>query len=154
MICLVACTALFESKEIPNDAGCKVTAIWDVGILITNIFLLAVYSFFYQPQMQWFCIFLTVINSWVLYNGYRTDWPYYSDYINKMFFVITGLFHWGNLVLIVVEFLQPTTFSGGLQIYFLGIPLTMLIIIYSKDERVELLNKNINNFQRGEDMSL
>jgi hypothetical protein len=41
-----------------------------------------------------------------------------------------------------------------LQIYLLGLPLVGLMIVFGKDERVELLNRNINNFQRGEDMAL
>ena len=38
--------------------------------------------------------------------------------------------------------------------YFLGLPLIVGLIIFDKDERVKLLLKNINNFQKGEEVAL
>jgi hypothetical protein len=66
----------------------------------------------------------------------------------------TGLFLWGNFVLIIVKLLEHSDFNGGLQIYFLGLPLVGVMIVFGKDERIQLLNKNINNFQKGEEMAL
>lgn len=96
----------------------------------------------------------TFIMSVIIYQGFRNNWPYYSDYMNKLMSLVTGIFVWGNIVLIIVKLLESTEFDGGLQIYFLGLPLVSLMIVYSKDERVKLLNSNINNFQRGEDIAL
>jgi hypothetical protein len=84
--------------------------------------------------------------SLIIYKGFRDNWPYYSDYMNRLMSLVTGLFLWGNFVLIIVKILEKTEFDGGLQIYFLGLPLVGLMIVYSKDERIELLNRNINNF--------
>jgi hypothetical protein len=50
--------------------------------------------------------------------------------------LVTGLFLWGNFVLIVVKLLEKSEFDGGIQIYFLGLPLVGLMIVYGKDERI------------------
>lgn len=89
-----------------------------------------------------------------MYRGFRDNWPYYSDFMNKLMSLVTGIFVWGNVVLVIVKILENTEFDGGLQIYFLGLPLVSLMIVYAKDERIKLLNSNINNFQRGEDIAL
>lgn len=74
--------------------------------------------------------------------------------MNKYFCVMTGIFLWANILLIIVKILEYTEFDGGLQIYFLGLPLVVALVLYDKDKRVELLVKNINNFQRGEEVAL
>ena len=90
----------------------------------------------------------------IMYKGYRDNWPFYSDYMNKLMSLVTGLFVWGNTCLIIVKLFEKTDFDGGVQIYFLGLPLVSLLIVYSKDERIKLLNSNIDSFQRGEDLAL
>lgn len=154
IICLIAAIALYESQESPNDISAKVSSRADFTVLIVKIVILYQYSFFYQRENHWFVITTTFIMSFIMYQGFRNNWPYYSDYMNKLQMVCTGIFVWGNTVLIIVKLLENTEFDGGLQIYFLGLPLVILMIMYSKDERVKLLNSNINNFQRGEDIAL
>lgn len=67
---------------------------------------------------------------------------------------MTGIFLWGNILVVIVKILEHTDFSAGLEIYFLGVPLVIALVLFDKDKRVELLVKNINNFQRGEEVAL
>lgn len=67
---------------------------------------------------------------------------------------MTGHFLWQNIILTLCKILEHTEFSGGLEIYFLGLPLIAGLIIFEKDSRLELLMKNINNFQTGEEVVL
>ena len=50
----------------------------------------------------------TFIMSLIIYKGYRDNWPYYSDYMNRLMSLVTGLFLWGNFVLIIVKILDGT----------------------------------------------
>jgi hypothetical protein len=81
-------------------------------------------------------ILTTFLMSLIIYKGFRDNWPYYSDYMNRLMSLVTGLFLWGNFVLIVVKALENTEFDGGIQIYFLGLPLVGLMIVFGKDERI------------------
>ena len=73
--------------------------------------------------------------------------------MNVFFCALTALFLWGNLVLFLAKLLEKTDFSGALQLYFLGLPLVIGLVIFDRDDRVNLLLQNINNFQRGEDVA-
>lgn len=66
--------------------------------------------------------------------------------MNRYFFALNGVLFWGNLVLAITKILEKTEFSGGLQLYFLGLPLVIGLTVFDTDERVSLLLKNINNF--------
>jgi hypothetical protein len=90
----------------------------------------------------------------IAYSNFRNNWPYFNDKMTKFYCVLTGIFLWANFNLLIAKILESTEFSGALQLYFLGLPLIIGLIIFSKDERVELLLKNINNFQKGEDVAL
>ena len=59
--------------------------------------------------------------------------------MNVFFCALTALFLWGNLVLILAKLLENTRFSGALQLYFLGLPLVIGLVIFDRDDRVNLL---------------
>jgi hypothetical protein len=153
MIAFVVSLTYFESRSTSNDLAAKVTSRADVYIVIMKTILLYVFSFLVKPQFHWFIIALLIILSAIAYFNYRTNWPYYNDKMNVFFCALTGLFLWGNLVLCLAKLLETTQFSGALQLYFLGLPLVIGLVIFDRDDRVQLLLTNINNFQRGEDVA-
>lgn len=153
-ICLVCALGLFESKESPKDVGSKVSSRPDFGLLLLKTIVLLSFAFLYQPQFQWLLIVIINVTSIIVYQSYRYGWVFYSDHVNKVFSVTMGLMVWGNFVLIIVEWLQNSSFSGGLQIYLLGLPIVGVMIWYTADERIPLLNKNLENFTRGEDVAI
>ena len=108
--------------------------------------LIYIFAFLPYVAYHWFIIVVLLIVSFVAFFNYRNNWPYYSDKMNKFFCILTGLFLWANLVLFLAKVLENTDFSGALQLYFLGLPLIIGLIIFDKDERAKLLLKNINNF--------
>ena len=64
---------------------------------------------------------------------------------------MTGNFLWQNIVLTLCKFLEPYDFNGGLQIYFLGLVLIILLIAYEDDSRMmNILLKNHNSITSGE----
>lgn len=73
--------------------------------------------------------------SYAAFQNYRSAWPYYNDKINKLHIILSGLFFWANCVLFLNKVLEKSEFSGGLQLYFLGVPLLIALVIYEKDER-------------------
>ena len=108
--------------------------------------LLYIFAFLAQTTYHWFIIALLIILSTIAYYNYRTNWPYFNDKLNIFFCALTGLFLWGNLVLFLAKLLESTEFSGALQLYFLGLPLVIGLVIFDRDDRVNLLLQNINNF--------
>ena len=89
---------------------------------------------------------MSLILSFTAFYNFRSQWPYYNDNMNKYLCVLTGIFAWGNICVFIAKVLETAEFSGSLQLYFLGLPLIIGMIIFDKDERIGLLLRNINNF--------
>jgi hypothetical protein len=115
--------------------------------------LLYLFAFLAKSQYHWFIIAVLIILSIIAYFNYRSNWPYFNDKMNVFFCALTALFIWGNIVLFLAKLLEDTEFSGAIQLYFLGLPLVVGLVIFDKDDRISLLLRNINNFQRGEDVA-
>ena len=61
---------------------------------------------------------------------------------------------WQNVVLTLCKVLESTDFNGALQVYFMGLPLVIGLIIFEKDTRKDLLLKKISNIDTGEEAAL
>jgi hypothetical protein len=154
IICLVVILTYFDSQSTSHDIAARVNSRSEVFVIFMKIVLIYFFVFLANPEYQWFIIALLNILSVIAYSNFRNNWPYFNDKMTKFYCVLTGIFLWANFNLLIAKILESTEFSGALQLYFLGLPLIIGLIIFSKDERIELLLKNINNFQRGEDVAL
>lgn len=68
---------------------------------------------------------------------------------------MNGNFLWQNIVLTLCKILENSEFNGGLQIYFLGLPLMIGLIVCETDSRlVKILLKKFSNILSGEELAL
>ena len=129
----------FESRSTSNDLAAKVTSRADVFIVAMKTILLYLFAFLANQEYHWFIIAVLIIVSFIAYFNYRTNWPYFNDKMNVFFCALTTLFLWANVVLFLAKLLQNTDFSGALQLYFLGLPLVIGLVVFDRDDRVSLL---------------
>lgn len=129
----------FESRSTSNDLAAKVTSRADVFIVAMKILLIYIFAFLSAPTYQWFIIVVLIILSYIAYHTYRVNLPYFNDRMNVFFCALTGIFFWANLVLFLAKVLEFTNFSGALQLYFMGLPLVVGLVIFDRDDRVGLL---------------
>ena len=129
----------FESRSTSNDLAAKVTSRADVFIVAMKTILLYLFAFLANQEYHWFIIAVLIIVSFIAYFNYRTNWPYFNDKMNVFFCALTALFLWANVVLFLAKLLQNTDFSGALQLYFLGLPLVIGLVVFDRDDRVSLL---------------
>ena len=94
------------------------------------------------------------ILSLIAYRNFRKNLPYFNDKMNKFYCIVTGNFLWQSVVLTLCKILEHTEFNGALQIYFMGLPLIIGLIIFEKDTRKDLLLKKISNIETGEEAAL
>ena len=129
----------FESRSTSNDLAAKVTSRADVFIVAMKTILLYLFAFLANQEYHWFIIAVLIIVSFIAYFNYRTNLPYFNDKMNFFFCALTALFLWANVVLFLAKLLQNTDFSGALQLYFLGLPLVIGLVVFDRDDRVSLL---------------
>ena len=52
------------------------------------------------------------------------------------------------------QILQSSDFNGCLELFFIGIPIIIAIILTRKDDKLSILLTNINKFQKGEQVQM
>ena len=70
---------------------------------------------------------------------YISKKPYHHRSTQIIYEIFSGVFMWSNIVLLLTHLLSGTRFNAGLQIYVLGIPLIIALIVTRKDHRLRLL---------------
>lgn len=60
-----------------------------------------------------------------------------------------SIYLWGVFVLMVVLICEGAGFNGGLQLFFLGIPLLLIINTIQKNRNLEFLFLEINDLESG-----
>ena len=55
--------------------------------------------------------------------------------------------------MLICKVLESTSFNGGLELFFVGIPIVSIIILCLKDQKLSLLLTNLNKFEKGEMVS-
>jgi len=65
--------------------------------------------------------------------------------------VLYGIFCWTNIILLISQVLSEAQFNAGLQIYLLGIPVVVILILTLKDDRMQEILVPIAKFLKGEE---
>jgi hypothetical protein len=121
----------YRNQYSINDASAKVNSRCDYYQLQIKTTLTGLFIFLKGSNYQWFlCIYL-IITSVISYNNFKKSQPYYNSKISLIYIISTFLFFWGNFCLLVSKMLDATDFFGGaLQLYFLGVPISIALIIF------------------------
>lgn len=114
IISMIVALTYFESKSSSHDISARVNSRSDVFIILMKISLIYIFAFLLDKSYQWLIIVVLMILSSTAFLNFRNHWPYYSDKMNKFFCIITGIFLWGNFVLLIAKILEYTEFSGAL----------------------------------------
>ena len=142
-ISLIVSLTFYESNGYIGDISAKVNARADFYLIIMQIILSYLYAFFHEPRFHWFIMATLLITSSIGYFMFRANWPYYSTRMNKTLFMANAIFLWGNYCAFLCLLLQNTDFSAGLYLYFIGFPLVVAAVLFEKDERVGMLQRNM-----------
>ena len=129
-----------------TDVSARINPRADFLLLLQKIIMVVVFSFFRSGEDVWFLVTKLTALSSAIFLRYYLSKPYHNDKINIIYSICTLIFWWANSCLFISQVLSETTFNGGLELFFLGIPLVVSLIIYARDKRVELLMINASNF--------
>jgi hypothetical protein len=120
--------------------------------MMQRIVLIMTFTFLTSENHLWFLIVKATSLSLITFYKYYYTWPYHNETITTLFSVASGIVAWANISLIIAKLLEHTKYNGGIQLFFLGIPLVISIIVFTKDERIEMLMKNVANFNKSADV--
>ena len=66
--------------------------------------------------------------------------------------VLLGTYMWTNFVLLISKIFQSSGFSGAIYIWVFGLPLFNFIIIFTSDDKLDVLSTKVNEFKKGEEV--
>jgi len=72
--------------------------------------------------------------------------PFYNEKVAKLWSCLMSLNLWTAIMISFAKFMEGTLFEGSLGGYLIGIPFVALIVITSRDHRIDLLLINVNKF--------
>jgi hypothetical protein len=154
ILCLIIQLTYFETKSTSQNYAAKSNSKSDVIMLVVKIITVLLFGFFGNESNSWILIVVTFILSCFMFFSYFEEQPYYNYKIMKMYLIITGIYLWNCLVLLLGKALETTQFDGCIPLFFIGIPLIIVIIITWNENKLSLLLTNTNKFQRGEKVQL
>lgn len=114
IISLIVSLTYFESKNSSHDTSARVNSRADVFIVFMKIVCIYIFAFIPYEEYHWLVIAVLLILSFTAFFNYRNSWPYYNDKMTKFLCVLTGIFAWGNVCLLIAKILEYTEFSGAL----------------------------------------
>ena len=119
----------FETNSSKNNQSAKYDCISDLILLISKIICVLIFSFFSNNSSEWVLIGVTLVFSAAIFYTFYDEKPYYDDKMSKLYLSATGIFFWNSLILFLGKILENTSFDGSLPLFFIGVPLILLIII-------------------------
>lgn len=105
--------------------------------MIEKIALAFTYSYLTSEEFHWVLISIITILSVIAFIKFFVESPYHNERLTVVINIETAIFAWANIVLLISKVLEFTSFNGGLQLFLLGIPLSIALLIFNKDDRVD-----------------
>ncbi len=150
VICLVVVLCFFETKISSSDPSARANARNDFWSMLFKTLCNLLSALLLGDDYRWVNIVVLIIGGVVLHIKQRADRPYYNDLVNVVADINNGVFLWATAMLVVVMLLEKENFDGGLQIFLMGLPLVILLMLTGSDPRRDMLLKNIDDYDNGE----
>lgn len=68
--------------------------------------------------------------------------------------IVNGIYMWTCFVLFISKILQSSNFNGGIYVWATGIPLVICFLVFKGSDIINILSKNINKLQKGEEIEM
>ena len=150
VICLVVVLCFFETKISSSDPSARANARNDFWNMLFKTLCNLLAALLLGNDYRWVNIVVLIVGGTVLYIKQRNDRPYYNDMVNVVADINNGIFLWSTAMLVVVMVAEDKKFEGGLQVYLMGLPLVILLMLTKGDPRRELMLKNIDDYDSGD----
>ena len=154
VISFITQTFYFDTKYSSQNPLAKTTSQIDVSFLFVKTIIAFLFNFFgydtSNESKQWFIIIIMLFMSgfhYYLSNDYEV---YYDKLITKCYKCLYGLFAWSCVVLVFSKILQKTPFNGGLGLFFIGVPILLLLELSEVPNTIDHLIYNITKGKKGE----
>ncbi|CAD8090165.1 unnamed protein product [Paramecium primaurelia] len=139
---------LFEAKKSNTDVFAQRSgrqfSLFHIYITLSTM----VYQLVETPAYSIIIILTMFVLSLHFFYQIKYSAPFYNQYVQKLWNVITAINCWTTLMINFCFFLEGPYFQNSLLGYALGIPILIGIIFKQQDQEIDLLFSNLNQAQQ------
>ncbi len=141
----------FETKFTSQNCSAKRNSKSDIVLLVSKLIIVLLFGFFgNNGDNSWLLAIVLFLLAFFIYITYQEEQPYYNPKIMKMYNIVTAIFLWNTIVLLIGKVIEGSKFNGCIEMFFIGIPFIVILIVTNNDDKITLLLTNINKFQKGD----
>ena len=141
-------TTFFETKISAINPHSKLTSSNDQILLFAKAFFAIIFSLFGKEGNSWVLIcFLLCFSIALLYYQVENH-PHNNHTIYLIYYLCFCIFVWANITLLLGQIFKNSSYNGCLPLFFLGIPIILLIVITTHKENMYLIQEDISRLNK------
>ena len=149
LICLVVTYTFFQPKSKTSDPSARSDSKCEIFIITFKTVLTLLYSFFADSAYRWMLVILLCAGATYLFYIISHERPYYNEKISKFLNCVHGAYMYASYITLVIMLLESTNFTAGLQLFIIGFPVFVIVIVVYGDSRNMILLKPLEEFKSG-----
>jgi len=130
----------------------RVTSRANFLLIIYKTIMVICLTFLTDDKFQVLLLAIILIGSLILFAKFYFNSSYHNEIVAKVWASIHAINLWTAVMLVFAKVMENTLFEGSIIAWLLGIPFVILIILTSRDHRIDLLLINVNKFQSGQEV--
>jgi hypothetical protein len=150
LISLLTKMAYYETKLSSQNQTAKLTSSPEVFLLLSKFILILIYGIARSVSSQWLLIIITFVLAYFIFDTFNQTRPFFNHTIMKTHLVCWGLFFWNTIVILIGKCLESTNFDGSLALFFIGLPVVIVVVHSNYDNRIAVLMADIKKLPSGQ----
>ena len=150
-ISTIVTLAMFEPRMSSNKVQARQNSNAEIAFIINKIVCQCIFNFVPFDGSWTYAIILFVLSSWMFYE-YSANDPYYNSSVSRFFRICSSYYFWTNFMLILSQFLEMFSFTGGLVAWIGGLPFIAIIIFFGRRNTTESISSSNLKFKSGEQL--
>lgn len=141
LISLIVALNYYESRISSKNKQARANSRADVSFIVNKIALQIFFSFFSE---EWLLIIITFLGGCIITYYYIYEDPFYNKIVGNLFKILSALYLWTCIVLLILKLLSNTDFQGGIILWISPMPFIVFISIsFPKHSLKTLLQSSI-----------
>ncbi|MDR3546669.1 MAG: hypothetical protein P4M11_00075 [Candidatus Pacebacteria bacterium] len=120
-------------------------------LVVYKIVCIVMFAFFSSANYSWVLVSVLIFGSLCNYVMCNLERPYYNEVITLFWNMTNGVYLWVNSVLFICMLLKDTSFSGGVQLIGIGLPISIAIEYFRPHPKCYIISRNLESCKNGEE---
>ncbi len=141
-----------EGRNTSSDPNARIDGRSHFDFTVYKLVLLLIFALLDSSQFLYILLGIILGESIVLFQRFYFNSPYFNNSMSKIWKIFSGINLWTAVCLICAVLLENVLMEGTMVIWIGGFPIFLIIILVSRDSKIDNLLQNINKINTGEEL--